>query len=169
LLELARVNARDAFADIPELRVISALPGWISLQIPPDMKWRNRVVAFFRAQLEDLEEETSASLGMALDELLGNALEHGAKSEPRHIIEMSFIRTARVLMIYVRDYGPGFSIDEAPHAAVNNPPGEPLRHAEYRSKMGLRPGGFGIMLVKQVADELLYNEFGNAVLLIKYL
>jgi anti-sigma regulatory factor (Ser/Thr protein kinase) len=169
LPELVRVNAREAFADIPDLRVVSALPGWISLQIPPDMKWRDRIVSFFRAQLEDLEEEISAKLGIAVDELLGNALEHGAKSEPRHIIEMSFIRTDRVLMIYVRDNGPGFSIAQTPHAAINNPPGEPLRHAEYRSKMGLRPGGFGIMLVKQVADELLYNEFGNAVLLIKYL
>jgi anti-sigma regulatory factor (Ser/Thr protein kinase) len=35
--------------------------------------------------------------------------------------------------------------------------------------MGMRPGGFGIMLVKQIADELVYNERGNEVLLIKLL
>jgi anti-sigma regulatory factor (Ser/Thr protein kinase) len=33
----------------------------------------------------------------------------------------------------------------------------------------MRPGGFGIMLVKQIADELIYNEAGNEVMLVKYL
>jgi anti-sigma regulatory factor (Ser/Thr protein kinase) len=69
----------------------------------------------------------------------------------------------------VRDDGEGFSIGTVGHAAVNNPPDDPLRHTELRSEMGLRPGGFGIMLAKKVADELLYNQHGNAVLLIKYL
>jgi anti-sigma regulatory factor (Ser/Thr protein kinase) len=33
----------------------------------------------------------------------------------------------------------------------------------------MRPGGFGIMLARRVADDLIYNEQGNAVMLIKYL
>jgi anti-sigma regulatory factor (Ser/Thr protein kinase) len=33
----------------------------------------------------------------------------------------------------------------------------------------MRPGGFGIMLVRQIADELIYNEAGNEVILVKYL
>jgi anti-sigma regulatory factor (Ser/Thr protein kinase) len=35
--------------------------------------------------------------------------------------------------------------------------------------MGLRPGGFGMMVAKQVVDEMFYNELGNEVLLIKRL
>jgi len=35
--------------------------------------------------------------------------------------------------------------------------------------MGMRPGGFGILLTRNIADDLLYNEKGNEVLLIKYL
>ena len=38
-----------------------------------------------------------------------------------------------------------------------------------REKTGRRPGGFGMLLVKQIADELVYNERGNEVLLIKHL
>jgi len=34
--------------------------------------------------------------------------------------------------------------------------------------LGLRPGGFGILLTRQLVDELIYNETGNEVLLIKY-
>jgi anti-sigma regulatory factor (Ser/Thr protein kinase) len=35
--------------------------------------------------------------------------------------------------------------------------------------MGLRPGGFGILVAKQLVDEMFYNEYGNEVLLIKHL
>jgi anti-sigma regulatory factor (Ser/Thr protein kinase) len=35
--------------------------------------------------------------------------------------------------------------------------------------MGMRPGGFGILLVKQIADELIYSERGNEVVLVKFL
>jgi hypothetical protein len=33
----------------------------------------------------------------------------------------------------------------------------------------MRPGGFGIMMTRQLVDELIYSEHGNEVLLIKYL
>lgn len=74
-----------------------------------------------------------------------------------------------MIQFQIRDTGLGFSIDAVAHAAINNPPEEPLRHAHYRNEKGMRPGGFGIMLVKQIADELLYNETGNEVVLVKYL
>ena len=34
---------------------------------------------------------------------------------------------------------------------------------------GQRPGGFGILMSRQLVDDLLYNERGNAVLFVKYL
>jgi anti-sigma regulatory factor (Ser/Thr protein kinase) len=38
-----------------------------------------------------------------------------------------------------------------------------------REDQGRRPGGFGMLIVRQIVDELVYNERGNEVLLIKYL
>jgi hypothetical protein len=38
-----------------------------------------------------------------------------------------------------------------------------------RDELGMRPGGFGIAMVRAIADELLYNEAQNEVVLIKYL
>jgi hypothetical protein len=35
--------------------------------------------------------------------------------------------------------------------------------------LGLRPGGFGILLTRNIIDELIYGEMGNEVVLIKYL
>jgi anti-sigma regulatory factor (Ser/Thr protein kinase) len=34
---------------------------------------------------------------------------------------------------------------------------------------GLRPGGFGMLIARQVADEIVYNESGNEVILIKHI
>ena len=53
-------------------------------------------------------------------------------------------------------------------AAVSNTPENPIGHIEYREAHGMRPGGFGIMLTKQLVDEVIYNEIGNEVLLIKH-
>jgi len=33
----------------------------------------------------------------------------------------------------------------------------------------LRPGGFGMLLAKKLVDDLIYNEKGNEVVLVKYL
>ena len=48
-------------------------------------------------------------------------------------------------------------------------PDEPARHLEIRAEQGVRPGGFGILLTRNLVDELIYSEKGNEVLFIKYL
>jgi anti-sigma regulatory factor (Ser/Thr protein kinase) len=164
------VSARDAFRKTPEIQVKSSAPGWICLHIAPQLPLKERVVAFFRSHmLSDVSSELCEQITLAMDELLGNALEHGCKVDPTLDVELSYIRTSRSILLYLRDAGPGFSLESLNHAAVNNPPEDPLRHTSFRSQMGLRPGGFGIMLVKRIADELIYNETGNEVLFIKYL
>jgi anti-sigma regulatory factor (Ser/Thr protein kinase) len=162
------MSARDAFRGNSDIEVRSALPGWICLRVAPEMKARRAVVDFFRSYMHSLSNELCDQLCTALDELLGNALEHGCR-EPRCGCELTYIRTARMILLQIRDAGPGFDLNGLDHAAVNNPPHDPLQHAKARAKMGLRPGGFGILLVKQIADDLIYNEQGNEVVLVKYL
>ncbi len=69
----------------------------------------------------------------------------------------------------IADPGPGFKLDDIPHAAVANPADDPVRHMAVREEQGLRPGGFGILLAQQLVDQLIYGEDGNEVLLVKYL
>ena len=163
------MDPKEAFEGSPEIEIDSALPGWICLRIAPDIEAKEQVVEFFRSELVDLPGDLGEKLSLAIDELLGNAIEHGSSANPKYGVEFRFIRTNRMLLCQIRDAGPGFSWNDIPHAALNNPPEDPLRHVEYRSQAGMRPGGFGIMLVRQIADELLYNEHGNEVLLIKYM
>jgi anti-sigma regulatory factor (Ser/Thr protein kinase) len=165
-----KLSAREAFADEPRIEVRSSDPRWIGLTIAPEMELRRRIADFFRSQMNDLPADLCDKLALAFEELLGNSIEHGAAGlGPKREIDVGYIRTSRMLLFHVRDAGRGFSLDSVPHAAVNNPPEDPLKHAAYRSAMGLRPGGYGILLVKQIADELIYNEHGNAAMLIKYL
>ena len=44
-----------------------------------------------------------------------------------------------------------------------------IKTAVERAESGMRPGGFGMLIVRQIVDELVYNERGNEVLLIKHL
>lgn len=163
------ISAKEAFQDTEDVEVKSALPGWICLRIAPELQVKRRVVEFFRSQMANLSDDLREKLCLALDELLGNAIEHGCKIEPHSACELTYIRTSRMILIQVKDAGPGFQLSAVEHAAVNNPPDDPLRHAQFRSELGMRPGGFGILLVKQMADDLMYNEQGNEVVFVKYL
>lgn len=162
-------SARDAFRENPDVEVKSALPGWVCLWVAPDMKIRREVVDFFRSYIHSVSNELCDKLCTALDELLGNAMEHGCQAERQCGCELTYIRTPRMILFQIRDAGPGFDLNGLPHAAVNNPPDDPLHHVKARAKAGMRPGGFGILLVKQIADDLIYNEQGNEVVLVKYL
>ena len=162
-------NAREIFADYPQIEVDSASAAWTRLRFPPTPESRERVTAYVRSELMDLETDLCEHLALAADELLGNAIEHGSRFNPAGKIEFSLVRTPRVLLFKIGDAGPGFSLNAIAHAAVSNPPEEPLRHTQFRNDMGMRPGGFGILLVKQIADELIYNERGNEVVLVKFL
>jgi hypothetical protein len=72
------------------------------------------------------------------------------------------------MVFYLRDPGPGFDVTALSHAAVTRPD-DPLAVAETRQAIGLRPGGFGLLITRLVVDEMIHSERGNEVLLIKHL
>jgi DNA-binding NarL/FixJ family response regulator len=150
------------------IEVVSATPDWIVLNARCDMKTSERLGQFFYEMIElpDPEKDVVAA---AFRELLMNAIEHGGKFDPEKYVEISYVRTSRAVACKIKDPGEGFSLGNIPHAAVMNPPGDPLRHLTYREAENLRPGGFGVLLVKNTIDELLYNEKGNEVVLVKYI
>jgi anti-sigma regulatory factor (Ser/Thr protein kinase) len=43
-----------------------------------------------------------------------------------------------------------------------------MRHLAIRVEKGLRAGGFGIHLAKELMDEMVYNDLGNEVVILKY-
>ena len=152
-----------------ELRLISARPEWISLDIRCKLTAAERTTQFFREVHADLPAQTREDVAAALRELLLNGIEHGAHSDPKKRVHAAILRTRRSIIGHVHDPGKGFSLDMLPHAAISNPEGAPARHAEIREEQGRRPGGFGILMTRNMVDELLYNERGNSALFVKYL
>jgi anti-sigma regulatory factor (Ser/Thr protein kinase) len=150
------------------IELLSATPNWTRFSVRCDVLTANRLLQFYReaSQLPDAETEEVAT---AFREILLNAMEHGGHFDPSQFVEVSYVRTQHAVICKVKDPGEGFALDELKHAAVSNPPEDPFRHVAQRDAMGMRPGGFGILMAKRLVDELLFNEKGNEVLLIKYL
>ena len=69
----------------------------------------------------------------------------------------------------ISDHGPGFDFDQIPHAAVANPPDDPVHHIGVREEKGLRPGGYGVLMARKLVDEVIYSQNGSEVLLVNYL
>jgi DNA-binding NarL/FixJ family response regulator len=162
-------QALDASSWKDDIRVVSARPEWITLEIRCKMEAAERTLQFVREMQADLDPHTREDIVAATRELLLNAIEHGGKSDPRKRVRVSLLRTSRFLMVHIQDPGPGFSLDSLPHAAISNPEDSPIRHVELRAEQGRRPGGFGILMTRNLVDDLLYNERGNAVTFVKYL
>jgi anti-sigma regulatory factor (Ser/Thr protein kinase)/CheY-like chemotaxis protein len=151
------------------IQLRSARPEWISLRVTSSLLTADRLVSFMTALRADVPESTRDDLLIAFREVLLNAMEHGAGFDPEKVVDVSAVRTERAVVYHFRDPGPGFDVARLGHAAVANPMTNPLEHLERRAAEGRRPGGFGILLVRKLVDEVIYNETGNEVVLIKRL
>ena len=150
------------------IEVLSAEPNWIALRVNCQLLTADRLVRFMTEFRSDLADPDRSTLLTAFREILLNAMEHGGAFDSEKVIEVNAVRTKRAIVYRFRDPGPGFRGKPLTHAAINNPPDNPVAHLEVREAQGLRPGGFGILLAQQLVDELVFNEMGNEVLLIKH-
>jgi DNA-binding NarL/FixJ family response regulator len=150
------------------LEVLSATPELMHLVARCDRKTADRLIQFIH-EVADLPLKEKDAVAQAFREMLMNAIEHGAHFDAAQHVEISYVRAKHMVLCRVKDPGEGFSLLEVPHAAIMNPPYDPIHHTAVREKQGLRPGGFGILITEKIIDELIYGEKGNEVVLIKYL
>jgi CheY-like chemotaxis protein/anti-sigma regulatory factor (Ser/Thr protein kinase) len=169
--ELVRLveNAVAADGEAPPIEVLSAKPNWVELLVPCDLNVAERITGFMIHLKADLPSEVRDQVGHAFRELLHNAIEWGGKLDPNQKVRISYLRARRMLLYRIADPGGGFRFEGLSHAALVNPPDQPTQHLEVRAEKGIRPGGFGLVMVKAMVDELLYNEAQNEVVFIKYL
>jgi CheY-like chemotaxis protein len=151
------------------IEVVSAKPEWLEVIAPCSLEMADRLQSFVMHLEADLPVAVRESVAQAFRELLTNAIEWGGKKDPRKKVRISCVRAKRMLLYRIADPGKGFDIDRLQHAAISNPVDDPLRHFAEREEKGLRPGGFGIAMMRSLVDELIYNEARNEVICIKYL
>ena len=152
------------------IEILSATPAWIRLTARCDVATANRLVQFLHGVKDpSIPEADLQDVISAFREILLNAIEHGAHFDPSQHVEISFIHSRRAITCRVKDPGQGFSLEEIRHAAKDTSPEDLFRHVAVREDLGLRPGGFGVLMAKKLVDEVIYGERGNDVVLIKYL
>jgi anti-sigma regulatory factor (Ser/Thr protein kinase) len=151
------------------IQVVSGLPHWLTLRVSCHLLTADRLVRFITELQPSTPNADRDLLMAAFRELLLNAMEYGAGFDAEKVVEVTAARTARAIVYYFRDPGAGFDRGELAHAAVTASPDAVLAAAAHRAEKGLRPGGFGMLIARQVADEIVYNESGNEVILIKHI
>lgn len=152
---------------VPPIEVVSARPDWVELVVPCTREAAGRIEGVMAHLDSDLAPELRDSMAHAFRELLLNAVEWGGKLDPERTVRISYLRARRMILYRIADPGPGFNIDQLPHAAVGQT--DPIAHMDVREAKGIRPGGFGLLTVRAAVDELLYNEKHNEVVFVKYL
>jgi CheY-like chemotaxis protein len=151
------------------IEIVSSKADWIELLVPCQVEAADRIQSFLAPLDANLPEDVKESIGQAFRELLMNAIEWGGGLNPERKVRIACIRAHRMLLYRIQDPGPGFRIDDLPHAAISNGSGTPLAHAEVRAEKNIRPGGFGLLMTRALVDELVYNEAHNEVVFVKYL
>jgi DNA-binding response OmpR family regulator len=162
-------RALSSNASDDDIEVLSAHPDWLGLRLRCKMETADRILQFLREMGMTLPAAEQENIAMAFREILLNAIEHGAGNDPNMRVTITYVRAEHALLYYVRDPGKGFSFQGLSHAAVSNPTTSTFEHAEVRERLGMRPGGFGLLMTRHLVDEMIYSEAGNEVLLIKYL
>lgn len=157
-----------------QIEVLSARPEWIELRVPCDRAAIDPLERLMSQLKMDLPPQTREGITYAFREMLRNAIEYGGKNDPRQHVEVGYLRSPRIIMYRIKDPGEGFSIEslykaDGPIAAFLNPETDPVQHERVREDEGIRPGGFGILIAREMVDEMIYNERHNEVILIKYL
>jgi CheY-like chemotaxis protein/anti-sigma regulatory factor (Ser/Thr protein kinase) len=153
----------------PPIEVLCAQPHWLELLAPCTRATADRIEGFILKLEAGLGEDMREEVASAFRELLMNAVEWGGKLDPNRKVRIAYVRTPRMLMYRIADPGQGFSFEKLDHAAVGHPSGDAVAHVTVREEKGIRPGGFGILMTKAAADELIYNDKQNEVIFIRYL
>ncbi|MBM4067385.1 MAG: response regulator [Planctomycetes bacterium] len=112
-----------------------------------------------------LSQSQAKQLTTAVQEMGTNAIEWGHQKQIDRIVRVVYRIDPEKITITIRDSGPGFNPANLPHAAN---PDDPVGHMMVREALGIREGGFGILMSRGLVDDLKYNESGNEVQLIKY-
>ena len=138
--------------------------GWVELTAPSEFEYLSRLQRFTNLLFEGrLPEEECEDLRMSMEEIVRNAIALGNRLDPDKQLKISYCVFNDRVVLKFEDEGEGFHPEQVP-----DPSGDPGGIIEKREKQGKRPGGFGVFLINNIMDEVVYSEKGNVVLTTKF-
>jgi len=133
------------------------LPNLLDLRMPGDPAAISGVTDAITASLTELEvpEEKRMEIALAVQEALANAVIHGCNSDPSQEVRCRLQRDpmGRIVII-VTDPGPGFRPE-----AISDP---------KRTENLYQDHGRGVYLIRQLMDEVHFENGGNQIRMWKY-
>jgi anti-sigma regulatory factor (Ser/Thr protein kinase)/CheY-like chemotaxis protein len=147
------------------IEVLSAQPDWVAVRLDCSLLTVERILRYVSELRSDVPGADREGLLVAYREVLLNAMEHGAATNPDGLVEVAAVRTERAIVFYVKDPGPGFDPPASPGTAEHEATAAELLR---REAAGRPTGGFGLLVARTIVDEMIYSEHANEVLLIKH-
>lgn len=99
----------------------------------------------------EVNEDYYGNILIALTEAVNNAIHHGNKSNPNKEVKVKFSADGPLLKFTIKDDGPGFDFENLPD------PTDP-KNIE-------KPHGRGVFLMRNLADEIEFNDDGSTVVM----
>ncbi len=145
----------------------TGLQGEVHFELKSDTRILEELNQMLAALLHHsgLSEDHARHITTAVREMGSNAIEWGHRKNIDLPVTVTYRIDSEKVVIKIKDSGPGFNPSQVPHAADAE---DPAAHMEIRDALGLRPGGFGILMTRGLVDEMSYNDCGNEVRLVKY-
>ena len=93
------------------------------------------------------------AIKLALEEALNNACRHGNGFDPDKRVTVEYDVTPERFVVRIADEGDGFDPDNLP---------DPTAEENLE-----KPSGRGVMLMRVYMDDIIYNDAGNVVTMVK--
>lgn len=165
LIDLIR-RTLAAPSDLPPIVVLSAAPTWIEVLVPCARNVADRIQSYIRQLEVDLPREVRDTVGLVFRELLLDAMEWSGHLDPNCRVRIAYLRAERMLLYRIADASLGSSTWDPTQAATGRHAAGTGTAPHPQSEKKLRPGQ---LLALAQADELLFNEAGNELVVVKYL
>ena len=135
--------------------VVKALPREASFEWPATLESLDQITAKIREQADIYSNDFAYELELACSEVVTNIIEHAYTQKPGNIrVKINLLPDGMQLDFF--DDGEAFDISQVPEPDYDSP----------------QEGGYGLSIVQQVADELVYEphtDRGNHWRLVKYI
>jgi len=138
--------------------------GWVELTAASSFEYLRRIQRFIALVLDgNLPPDVCDDIRIILEEAGRNAIEWGNRFNAEKTFRISYCHFDDRVILKFEDEGEGFD-----PAARSDPTADP-EHLAKREAAGKRPGGYGVHMLHELMDEVVYSEKGNAVVMTKYL
>lgn len=164
--EVLRWLGKALAANRGDMVVEKASKDWVEIEASASFDNAQRLDIYFENLIRSakLSQDEVDDLTYALKEMVNNAIEWGCKEDPNKRFSVSCTVFATKAIIKIEDSGEGFDFKRF----FANSDDEIAAKQKEREEIGKRPGGLGISLVRQMVDEIKFNQRGNVVLLTKH-